>query len=464
MSSTTLYDSFFLHFGLRENPFHVSPNLHFYHSSPQHDSALAELTFGIETRKGFLVITGEAGTGKTTLLNHLLDWLRHTRKSSAYVFHSQLDPTELSECILRDFSIPCPSPRKADILHALRQWLIARHAAGDSPVVIIDEAQSLSIRTLDALRLLLNLELPTGKLVQIVLAGQPELGEKLARRELRQLHQRIMVRCTLTPLTLAETNAYLRSRLAGAGVSDHSIFPAESVSAIHAYSGGIPRIINLLCEQGLIGAFADQKHFVSIEHIQRVAADFDLTAAVTTSRLPAITVVDSIFPAPDFEISLADVAQKQNPSAVAGVSPAGPMFNTILEQSIPLEPTSSPVLREPIPEAMAIPVATEKPQHRRRVWRLQRHRSRIYLLLSALPAAFYDYWTGVLHSFLHDWNRWVHSASPRRLATPESVARAHPTSPSPHRQNALAPVAKWLRKPISPSPRPQMNRDSRETQ
>jgi general secretion pathway protein A len=266
----------FRSFGLKENPFHVSPDPRFLFSGQSYEAALAELMFGIEAHRGLLVLTGEAGTGKTTLMRHFLQWLKSRQFSSSYIFHSHLDPAELFEFILRDFDVPVESTKKSDLLATLHRWLHTRQAEGDSPVIVIDEAQALSLRTLSELNLLLNLENIRGKLVQIVLAGQPELEEKLRRPESRALRQRIMVRCRLPLLSLEETQEYIASRLRGAGGSGAQTFPAETVETIYSYARGIPRVVNLLCEQALIGAYADRSTTVSPGNVRRVAAEFDL--------------------------------------------------------------------------------------------------------------------------------------------------------------------------------------------
>ncbi|MDP9147937.1 MAG: AAA family ATPase, partial [Acidobacteriota bacterium] len=272
-----MYEEFFSYFALRANPFHVSPDPRFYIPTPAYESALSEIKFGIETRQGLMVLTGDAGTGKTTLMQLLLEWLHESGHSSSYIFHSLLEPADLFSFILRDFGIPCVSTEKGKVLQALHQWLIQRHAQGDTPVIVIDEAQVLLPRTLDELRLLLNLETPAGKLVQIVLAGQQELEGKLRRPELRQLRQRIAFHSRIAKMTLEETANYISSRLASAGGSA-DVFPAATVESIHKFSSGIPRVVNLLCEHSLIGAYAGQEKNVSQETVQRVAADFDLAA------------------------------------------------------------------------------------------------------------------------------------------------------------------------------------------
>ena len=212
-----MYEHVFQYFGLRENPFGVSPDPRFYVSTPAHDRAFAKLVSGVEAAQNFTVLTGDAGTGKTILLNHFLDWLRTRRRSSAYVFHPRLKPVELFDCILRDFGVPHQSLDKAQLLETLSRWLTGRQAMGDKPVVVIDEAQAISVRTLDQLRWLLNLAASGKKLLQIVLVGQSELGDKLSRLELRNLRRRVTCQCSLEPFSVEETAHYVRARLTGAG-------------------------------------------------------------------------------------------------------------------------------------------------------------------------------------------------------------------------------------------------------
>jgi general secretion pathway protein A len=278
VASSLTFDQFFSFFGLRENPFHVSPDPRFYYSSPGHDKAFSELLYSIQTRQGMTVLTGEAGTGKTTLVNRLLDWLRERNLSSAYVFHSLLRPSDLFEFIARDFGIPCAYSDKGALIDTLHKWLLRRQAAGDTPVIIIDEAQALSTNTLDELRLLLNLETAGGKLLHIVLVGQPELDRKLQRHQLRQLRQRIMFRCRLPLLTADQTGSYIAARLSAAGASaaESNLFPRETVRVLHGYSRGIPRVVNLLCEHALLAAYSDRHHSISPADIHCAAAKFDL--------------------------------------------------------------------------------------------------------------------------------------------------------------------------------------------
>ena len=270
--------------GLREDPFHVSPNPRFYYPTSSHDAALAELMFGIETRQGLLVVTGEPGTGKTSILNAILDWQRQRGRSTAFVFHTRVEPIGLLRLILADFGLPCESKSKSDLIRILHHWLLQRHAVKDLPVLILDEAHALPGQTLDEIRLILNVETSRGKMLQIILSGQPELEEKLRSPALRQLRQRIMVHSRLPVLTEEETAGYISRRLAVAGCSDQAVFPHEVVQSIYAISRGIPRVVNLLCERALICAYGEQRRVISPEMIQRIAMDLIFAAIVWRLR------------------------------------------------------------------------------------------------------------------------------------------------------------------------------------
>src|SRR6202166_3174583 len=251
-----MYQKFF---GLRESPFNVNPDPRYLYLTKQIQESLAGLTYGIQNRKGFILLTGEVGTGKTTLLNRLLDWLRGQRVATAYIFNSRMDVNHLFDFMMADFEIPCESREKSQVLLRLNQWLLERYRAGETAVLIVDEAQNLTPEVLEEIRLLTNLETSTEKLIQIVLAGQPELEDKLKLPELRQLRQRIMLRCKTSALTDEQTAYYIAERLRIGGASGGSIFSAKAIEAVHLYSLGIPRVINLICEHSLINAYAEQQ-------------------------------------------------------------------------------------------------------------------------------------------------------------------------------------------------------------
>ncbi|MGA2811225.1 MAG: AAA family ATPase [Candidatus Acidiferrum sp.] len=269
-----MYKSFF---GLKENPFNVNPDPRFLFLTQQIEEALAGLMYGIQTRKGFITLTGEVGTGKTTLINRLLDWLHQRHVRTAFLFNSRMNSNHLFDFILAEFEISCDSRTKSQQLMKLNHWLLERYRNGETAVVIVDEAQNLSYPVLEEIRLLTNLETSTDKLLQIVLSGQPELEEKLKLPQLRQLRQRITLRCKTSPLTTEQTASYINERLRIAGAKGgEQIFSKDAVETIHLYSLGIPRVINLLCEHALVNSYVEQQKVVSAKVIEDVAREFQL--------------------------------------------------------------------------------------------------------------------------------------------------------------------------------------------
>jgi general secretion pathway protein A len=279
--SQTIFDFF----GLRENPFKINPDPRFLFITDEARATAAELAYAIRTRKGLIVLTGEVGTGKTMLIRRLLDWLAEQKMPAALIFNSHIKPDHLLDFILNDFAIPCASNRKSEKLLALHGWLLERYRAAQTPVLIVDEAQGLDPAALEEIRLLLNLETPREKLLQIILAGQPELDIKLKRHELRQLRQRITIRCRTASLTLEQTHGYIRERLRVAGANGNPIFEPDALGCIHAYSRGIPRVINVLCEHSLINACADDIRTISPDSVERAARDCQLDRADTVARI-----------------------------------------------------------------------------------------------------------------------------------------------------------------------------------
>jgi general secretion pathway protein A len=245
-------------YGLRETPFSPTPDPKFLFQSTRHREALAQLLYGVRERKGFIVLTGEIGTGKTTLLRTLLARLdRDTHV--AYVHNSALGIEGLLEYMLQDWGLKSSGTTHAQRLFELNEFLIDQHRQGLSPVLVIDEAQNLSIPTLEAVRLLSNFETTSQKLMQILLVGQPELRAKLNSAELRQLKQRIGLRCHIGPLSPEETRLYIRHRLRIAGATDAGIFTDAAIQRITEYSQGIPRVVNIVCDHCLLSGFADSK-------------------------------------------------------------------------------------------------------------------------------------------------------------------------------------------------------------
>jgi type II secretory pathway predicted ATPase ExeA len=263
-------------FGLKENPFNVNPDPRYLCPTTHTKEALACLNYGIQNRKGFILLSGEVGTGKTTLLRKLLDWLHQERVPTAFVFNPRLNVMQFLDFMMADFGLSTESRLKSQVLLRFNQWLLERHRAGETAVLIVDEAQNLSAEVLEEIRLLTNLETSTEKLLQIVLAGQPELERKLNQPNLRQLRQRITLRAKTYPLTHDEVGTYVRDRLRVAGSDGREIFSPEAIERIHFFSKGIPRVVNLLCEHALIGAFVDQETPIRGEAIETVAREFEL--------------------------------------------------------------------------------------------------------------------------------------------------------------------------------------------
>jgi general secretion pathway protein A len=272
-------------FGLRANPFNVNPDPRYLFLTRHTEEALACLTYGIQSRKGFVLLTGEVGTGKTTLINKLLEWLRLQQVATAFIFNSRMNVPQFLDYMMADFGIPCDSKSKSQILQRLYNWLLDRYRAGETAVLIVDEAQNLTDEVLEEIRMLTNLETFTEKLLQIVLVGQPELETKLKMPQLRQLRQRLTLRAKTHPLTLEETKAYVQQRLRIAGSDGRQIFDGDSLNSIHKYSNGIPRVVNLLCEHCLVSAFVDQKPTINESIVDAVARDFDLSDNVASGAM-----------------------------------------------------------------------------------------------------------------------------------------------------------------------------------
>jgi general secretion pathway protein A len=278
-----MYKAFF---GLRANPFNVNPDPRYLFLTRHTEEALACLTYGIQSRKGFVLLTGEVGTGKTTLINKLLEWLRAQQVPTAFVFNSRMNVPQFLDYMMADFGIPCETRSKSQILMRLYNWLLERYRNGETAVLIVDEAQNLADEVLEEIRMLTNLETFTEKLLQIVLVGQTELEQKLKQPHLRQLRQRLTLRAKTHPLSAEETKAYIQQRLRIAGSNGQAIFDGDAFTAIHRYANGIPRVVNLICEHCLVSAFVDQQKTVSAAIVDAVARDFDLGDSPATLPPP----------------------------------------------------------------------------------------------------------------------------------------------------------------------------------
>jgi len=268
-----MYNAFF---GFSESPFNLSPDPAFFYRSEQHEEALANLVYGVQARKGFIVLSGEVGTGKTTMLECLRDYLEAQYIEFAFIFNSRINVEQFFEMIAYDLDLPCARTSKTEVLFALNQLLVEQALDGRTVVLIVDEAHNLEWDVLEEIRLLGNLENRNGKLLQIVLAGQPELDRKLDAPNLRQLKQRIVLRTTLQPFTLRDAVEYIVSRLEHAGMPEQTIFSEELLAEIHLRSQGIPRVINALCDNLLLTAFASETKVCSVAMLDEVCKDMRL--------------------------------------------------------------------------------------------------------------------------------------------------------------------------------------------
>jgi general secretion pathway protein A len=263
------------YFGFAELPFSVTPDPRFSYTNSNYREAFATLRYGIETRKGFIAITGEAGTGKTTLLRRLMRSVEAT-VHTAFIFNTHLSFTELLRLVLNDLGVPNSAQDRLTLMAQLNDYLIEQLRGEHIVSLLIDEAQDLSNEMLEELRLLSNLETDNAKLIQIVLMGQPELERKLDQPQLRQLKQRVAVRCRLAPLRSDEVALYINSRLQTVGYEGKELFDLGSVQKIALYSKGIPRLINVICDNALLIAYATSKSTVSAKIIDDVARDLQL--------------------------------------------------------------------------------------------------------------------------------------------------------------------------------------------
>jgi len=268
-----MYEAFF---GFKQSPFNMSPDPAFLFRSRQHEEALANLIYGVQSRKGFIVLAGEVGTGKTTMLECLRDFLNAQQIAFASLFNSRLTVEQFFEVLAYDLDLECNRLSKTEVLLALNGMLLARAEAGRTTVLIVDEAHNLGWDVLEEIRLLGNLENRKGKLIQIVLAGQQELDAKLDAPEFRQLKQRVALRCSLRAFQPEETQAYVNARMAVGGLPGQTVFSAELIDQIHLRSQGIPRLINAVCDNLLLTAFAMESRTATPEMLDEVTTDMRL--------------------------------------------------------------------------------------------------------------------------------------------------------------------------------------------
>lgn len=265
-------------YGLERSPFNLSPDPLFYYPTARHNEAIASLECGILQRKGFSVLTGEVGTGKTLLVRYLIEILVSESVNYAYVFNPRMQPDDFLRYVIADFEIEDPKSTRGEMLQQFNRFLLDVNARGGTAALLIDEAHLLTPELLEEVRLLTNIETSEHKLLQIVLVGQPELDAVLDSPELRQLKQRIALRCQLQALDRAEVAGYVIRRLEMAGcIRANEIFSRAALDRVSYYSRGIPRLINAICDSAMINAYARQDRAVCRETIEETAADLRLT-------------------------------------------------------------------------------------------------------------------------------------------------------------------------------------------
>jgi len=264
------------YFGFTESPFSLSPDPAFFYRSEQHEEALANLIYGVQSRKGFIVLTGEVGTGKTTMLECLRDFLDSQYIEFAFIFNSRITSDQFFEMIAYDLDLRCERKSKTEVLFALNSLLLNQADQGRTTVLIVDEAHNLEWEVLEEIRLLGNLENRRGKLIQVILAGQPELDRKLEAPNLRQLKQRIVLRCNLEPFSADDTAQYIAARLEKAGLPDQTVFTPEILTEVHLRAQGIPRLINAVCDNLLLTCFALETKEATLGMLDEVSKDMRL--------------------------------------------------------------------------------------------------------------------------------------------------------------------------------------------
>jgi general secretion pathway protein A len=277
-----MYKTFY---NLQRNPFEITPDPSFLFPTTRHNEALASLYYGVTAHRGFVVLTGEVGTGKTLILRSLLALLQRRDVAFALIFNPTLSPLEFMRYIARDFGLPVAAMAKDELIHVLNGFVLQRHQKGLTTLLVVDEAHHLSSEILEEIRLLTNLETSQRKLLQIVLAGQPELDQKLDSHELRQLKQRIALRCHLESLSLNETREYMSRRLKIAGApAAIEIFSKPAIEAVFHHSRGIPRLVNTICENALLAGYAKHAATITSEIIDGVGRDLRLGLLVVEPK------------------------------------------------------------------------------------------------------------------------------------------------------------------------------------
>ena len=306
-----MYESFF---GLRERPFDLTPNPRYLVPIESHREALSNLEYGIASRKGITLLVGEAGSGKTTCIRTAIE-RQPLRVHCVHLHNPTLSRAEFNELLAARFGLSDRAAgSKAHLLIELETLLQSRQRQGETTVLVVDEAQSLPLDLLEEIRLLANIETNDDKLLSVIMAGQPELAERLNQAALRQLKQRVALRCELRPLTLGETVEYLAGRIQAAGGTGADLFAPDAISVIHSHSRGVPRTISVIADNALVGAFAAGVRVVSRQIVLEVCRDFDLNGPAPGAPRPS-----SELPPP---VVLRPAAAAPSPSTPATDAPA----------------------------------------------------------------------------------------------------------------------------------------------
>jgi len=325
-----MYETFY---GLKERPFELVPNPRFLFLTARQREALSNLQYGLTTARGLTLLIGEAGTGKTTLVQAALADVSTDNVKVVLMSNPTLTRSEFYEFLARAFELTdAASDSKTRFLFELRRELQERQASGYLSALVIDEAQSIPYELLEEIRLLSNVETTTTKLMNVILAGQPELSDRLNDTSLRQLKQRISLRCQLKPMELNETASYIAGRLRIAGGRPEQVFTREAVSAVYQASGGLPRTVNVICDNAMIGGFAAQVKPLNAAFVEDVCRDFDIKRAVS-SAAPVSSLIDqSSEPAAPVVPHLVSPTQVPTPATTPGSaneSALAPMFGSV---------------------------------------------------------------------------------------------------------------------------------------
>ncbi|MGD9007730.1 MAG: AAA family ATPase [Desulfobacteraceae bacterium] len=362
------------YFGFREKPFKLVPNPDYLYLSKSHEDALAHLTYAVDQGDGFVVIVGEVGTGKTTLCRNFLEQLDNETES-AYIFNPRLNSTQLMSSICNEFGIKISGKQDIkELLDKLNTYLIAQHRLDRKVILLIDEAQGLSVESLEMVRLISNLETTRSKLLQIILVGQPELEQKLGSHELRQLAQRISLNCHLEPLTASETHGYIQHRVSVAAVHPSEIFSSGACRRVFEYSGGVPRLINIICDRALLAAFSQNIPKIDDSLMKTVAAELnrrgrEIIARKIPSRLIWMVVVFVVVVALSlwgYYRLLSDLFSKRAPAQSTLAMISGPQPAQLFK--VPAYKVPEPAERQPnemIEQPLLLPRAAKEPPVRR---------------------------------------------------------------------------------------------------